>query len=92
MPSGPRFAGSNLAKSDGFLREVEMCSMMSFGGEAKPAAPCHKILWHVKDPLRYDRDPDRQNPAAISHSFSPCFTTRCVCCNQSKELWWMNWE
>jgi hypothetical protein len=21
----------------------------SFGGEVKPEAPCHKILWHVKD-------------------------------------------
>jgi hypothetical protein len=27
----------------------------SSGGEVKPSAPCHKILRHVKDPLRYDR-------------------------------------
>jgi hypothetical protein len=32
-------------------------------------------------------DTDRQNSAAISDPFSPCFTTRCVCCNQRRELW-----
>jgi hypothetical protein len=28
-----------------------MRSRTSFGGEVKPSIPCHKILWHVKDPL-----------------------------------------
>jgi len=42
--------------------------------------------------LRYDRDIDRQNSAAISLPVSPRFATRCFCCNQSRELWWMNRE
>jgi hypothetical protein len=62
------------------------------GRELKPSAPCRKILWHVQDPLRYDRDTDRQNSAAISIPVSPRFATRCLCCNQSRELWWMNRE
>jgi hypothetical protein len=44
----PRFAGN------GFLREIKICSNTSFGGEVKPSALCGKILWHIKDPLKYD--------------------------------------
>jgi hypothetical protein len=45
----PRFTNSNLAENDG-LRVIKFCSMTSFRGEVKPAGPCCKILWHVKDP------------------------------------------
>jgi hypothetical protein len=31
-----------------------------FGGEAKPSAPCRKILRHADGPFRYDRDTDSQ--------------------------------
>jgi hypothetical protein len=24
--------------------------MTSFGGDVEPSVPCHKILWHVKEP------------------------------------------
>jgi hypothetical protein len=33
LPLDPRFAGSNLAKGDGFLRAIEINSMTFFGGE-----------------------------------------------------------
>jgi hypothetical protein len=72
----PRFAGSSPAVSDGFLRAIKIRSTASFGGEVKPSVPCRKILRHVKDPLRYDRDTDRQNSAAISYQVSPRFATR----------------
>jgi hypothetical protein len=30
-----------------------------FGWEIKPSAPCRKILRHIKDTLRYDKDFDK---------------------------------
>jgi hypothetical protein len=50
-----RFTGSNLADDDGFLRAIKIRSTTYFGGEVKPAVPCHKILQHVKKPysIRY---------------------------------------
>jgi hypothetical protein len=42
--------GSNLAKDDGFLMVIKICSMTSFGGEVKSSIPCYKIIWHVKEP------------------------------------------
>jgi hypothetical protein len=39
-----------MAKSEGFLMGIKICSMASFGGRVKLSAPCHKILWYVKDP------------------------------------------
>jgi hypothetical protein len=83
------FTGSNSAESDGLLRTIKIRSTTSFGGEEKPSAPCRKILRHVKDPLRNDRDTDRQNSAAISR---PVFPGSLLCCNQSRELRWMNQE
>jgi hypothetical protein len=43
--------------------------------EVKPSTAC-KILWHVKDPYRYDRDIDRQNSVLISRTVSLHFATR----------------
>jgi hypothetical protein len=39
LPLNPRFAGSNPAENDGFLRAIKVRSMTSFGGEVKPAVP-----------------------------------------------------
>jgi hypothetical protein len=39
--------------------------------EHKATGLSHKILGQVKDPLRYDRDGDRQNSAAISCQVLP---------------------
>jgi hypothetical protein len=49
---------------------------ISFAGEVKPSATCRKILRHVKDPLRYDKNTDKQNSMAISRQVSTCFATR----------------
>jgi hypothetical protein len=79
----PRFAGCNTAESNGLLRVIKIHSMTSFGRGVKLSAPRDKILRHVKDPLRYDRDTDRQNSVIISHPVSPRFANRC---NQSNQL------
>jgi hypothetical protein len=72
------FAGSNLAKDNGFLRLIKIQSMTSFGVKAKPLVPCCKILWHVKEPHKYERDTSK---AKFSSHFSPsfsCFATKCL--------------
>jgi hypothetical protein len=84
LATGPRFARSNPDEGDGFLKAMK--STASFGREVKPAAPCRKILRHVKDSLRYDRETDMQNSAAISRPVSHRFATRCLCCNKSREF------
>jgi hypothetical protein len=61
----PKFASSNPAEDDAFLRAIKIRSTTSFGEEMKPSVPCRKILRHVKKTsmkamLR------RQNSAAIS--------------------------
>jgi hypothetical protein len=43
--------GYNLTEGDGFLRSIKVRSTTFFREEVKPSAPCHKILWHVKEPL-----------------------------------------
>jgi hypothetical protein len=67
-------------------------SIPSFGLEVKAEVPCRKILWHVKDPLRYDRDIYKQNSATISHPLSPRFANRRLCWNQSREISWVDRE
>jgi hypothetical protein len=42
-PLDPRFAGSNPAEDDGFLRVIKIRSMTSFGGEVKPSVPCRRF-------------------------------------------------
>jgi hypothetical protein len=79
------------AESDGFLTARKIRSTTSFGGEVKPSTPCRKIVWHDKDPLRYDRDTYRQNSLATSCAVSHSFATRCLYCNQSREIWSKNW-
>jgi hypothetical protein len=43
LPLDPRFAGSNPAEDDGFLRVIKIRSTTSFGGEVKPSAPCRRF-------------------------------------------------
>jgi hypothetical protein len=47
----PRFAASNSAEGNGFLRAIKIRSTPSFGEEVKPKAPFRKILRHIKDPF-----------------------------------------
>jgi hypothetical protein len=55
LATGPKGHGFKPGRGDGFLRAIEIHSTPSFRWEGKPEVPCHKILWHVKDPLRYFR-------------------------------------
>jgi hypothetical protein len=87
----PKLRGFKHGRERWVLRAIKVRITTCFGGEVKPSAPC-KILWHVKDTLRYERDADRQNSAPISRPVSPRFAIRCVCCNQNEELWWMKRE
>jgi hypothetical protein len=89
---GQNVRGSNPDESDGFLKAIKIRRTTSFGWEVKPSVPRRKTLRHVKDPLGYDRDADRQNSADTSRQVSPRFATRCLRCNQSREYWWMNRE
>jgi hypothetical protein len=43
----PRFAGSNPAVDNGFLRAIKIRSTTSFGGEVKPLVTYQKIERHV---------------------------------------------
>jgi hypothetical protein len=52
----PRFAGSNPAEDNGFLRVIKIRSTTSFVGELKLSVPCRKILRHVKEPCEYKID------------------------------------
>jgi hypothetical protein len=45
LVTGSKFAGSNPADSDAFLRVTEVRSMTFFGGEVNYS--CRKFLWHV---------------------------------------------
>jgi hypothetical protein len=38
-------------EGDWFLRVIKICSTPSLRWELKLEAPCHKILWHVKNQL-----------------------------------------
>jgi hypothetical protein len=55
LATGPKGHGFKPGQGDGFLRVIKTRSTPSFGWEVKPEVPCHKILWHVKDLLTYQR-------------------------------------
>jgi hypothetical protein len=61
MPLNPVFVDLNPPENGGFLKVIKIHGTTSFGRGKKPLAPCPKILWHVKDPLSYDRGTYRQN-------------------------------
>jgi hypothetical protein len=53
LTTGPKGGGFKPGQGDGLLRVIKIRSTPSFRWEVKPEVPCHKILWHVKDPLMY---------------------------------------
>jgi hypothetical protein len=72
MPAiGRIVCDSNPAKDDGLLRAIKFCSTTSFGGKLKPSIPCHKILWHVKDPYSMKK--------ILCRWHSRTFLVRCLC-------------
>jgi hypothetical protein len=52
----PRFVASNPTENYEFLKAIKIRSMTSFRGKVKPSAPCRKILQHVKDHHRYEKN------------------------------------
>jgi hypothetical protein len=51
LPLDPKFAGSNPAEDDGFLRVIKVRSTTSFGGEVNIVD-----LRHVKEPYEHETD------------------------------------
>jgi hypothetical protein len=60
------FVGSNTVEEAGFLTAIIIRSTTSFGGDVKLSGPCGKILRHVKDHCKYERDTLYAKFAAIS--------------------------
>jgi hypothetical protein len=52
LATGPKVCGFEPSQGNGFLMMIKICSTSSFRWEVKPEAPCHRILWHVKDLLK----------------------------------------
>jgi hypothetical protein len=44
--------GSNPAEGDAYLWVIKIHGMPSFREEARPSAPYHKVLEHVKKPFK----------------------------------------
>jgi hypothetical protein len=71
LPLDPRFTGSDLAENDGFLREIKISGMSSFGGEVKSPTPTHKILQHIKNLCEVTQTLHRQNWRTFIAKFLP---------------------
>jgi hypothetical protein len=52
----PRFAGSNPAENDGFLRAIKIRKTSSFGGEAKPSFHVVRFYGMLKKPTSMKKD------------------------------------
>jgi hypothetical protein len=52
---GPKFCGFISGRGDELLTELKICSTASFGGEVKPSASCHYILWNIKITSKCDQ-------------------------------------
>jgi hypothetical protein len=88
---GTRFAGSNLAKDNDFLRGIKIDSMPSFGGKVKLSVSC-MFLQHVKECCEYERDTCSVN---FNGDFFAKFLLLCYMMSLlviARELWWMNQE
>jgi hypothetical protein len=57
----PRFAGSNPAEDDEYLRAIKIRSVTSFGVEVKPLTHVARFYGMLKKPVGYERDIRRQN-------------------------------
>jgi hypothetical protein len=56
LPLDPSLNGAKLSEDNGFLRMMIICNTASFRGEVKPSVPCHKILRHIKESHKYQKD------------------------------------
>jgi hypothetical protein len=60
----------------GFLRAIKIHSMTCVGGEVKPSVSCHRILWHIEEPYKYEKRYFIAKFTAISHQVSPALLLR----------------
>jgi hypothetical protein len=56
LPLGPRFADSNQSEAMDFLSTIKIHSTPSFGGKAKPEAPCHKNIQQANELYKCERN------------------------------------
>jgi hypothetical protein len=83
---GPRAHRFKPGCGDGFLKLIKIHSMPSFRGEVKFSAPCHKILWHVKETcLVWQILRQLRSRTFFFPTF--CFTTRCLLQAESIGRW-----
>jgi hypothetical protein len=86
---GPGVRGFRRGRERWIFEGDKNRSAPSFGGEVKPSVPCFKISRRVKDPLKYARDGKIHWP--FLSQFLPASLLG-FCCNQNREMWWMNRE
>jgi hypothetical protein len=75
----PRFAGSDPAEGDRFLRAIKIRSTPSFGKEVKPSAPRRKILRLAKSLFEVLIKIFHKAEIIISFASSSCFATKRLC-------------
>jgi hypothetical protein len=68
-----RFAASNPAEDDGFLRAIQIRSEPSFGGEVMPSAHVVRFYGVLKIPAEYTSDISLTKLTDISRQVPPCF-------------------
>jgi hypothetical protein len=79
LPLEPRFAGSNTAENDGFLRAINFLSATSFEGEMSCRSYVVTFYSKLKLPTNMKEIFCRQNLTLISFPNFSCFATGCFC-------------
>jgi hypothetical protein len=78
-------------KDYGLLMVLKIHSMTSFRGEVKQLVPCHRILWHVKELCKYERDTYSAKFIAISCQACPASLPN-ISTGYARELLWVSQE
>jgi hypothetical protein len=88
----PRLAGSKPAEENGFLKAIKILSTPSFGGEVKPLAACRKILQHVKNLSKNERDTSQNKVGDFLSQVPPNLLLDEHDVRIARELWWTKEE
>jgi hypothetical protein len=68
---GPKVRGFRPCWRQWIFSDVKIRSTTSFRGEVKLSVPCHKILWHIRDPYSMKRDTCRLKSRTFLAKFLP---------------------
>jgi hypothetical protein len=90
LPFDPRFADSNTAEGNGFLRAIKILSTHSFGGEVKPLASCSKTSRHVKLLFEVRKRYFVRPNAAFPSPVPPALLLDEYAGRISRKVWWKN--